>query len=263
MSAARSLRIGILAGAVTLGAAPAEAGLTLTFTGQASWFYEEVNTTWNYLWSIAIPLTAIPQTATFDWSGGLPDGVTATFRATKVPPSGPETEVVWSVIGFGYNLEPAGACPFPSGSGASIFAGPGDAVCGQIRLAPQPGAPEFGDTLVSMVARGMTLSDFVTDGGPEWLSTLVLTYRDEVPEASYFAALSFRGTEMPEGLVPADFTPPGGLPEGGLPVPPGGSIPPEFLPPENGPPVAVPEPAALGLLGLGLLGLAAARRRAR
>lgn len=263
MNVARGLRIGVLAGAVAFGTGTAEAALTLTFTGQASWAYPQVGTTWNYSWSIEMPVAGIAPSATFDWSSGLPEDVTASFRATRVPLSGPETEVVWSVIGFGYNLEPGGACPFPSGTGSEMFAGPGDAVCAQIRLAPQPGAPEFGDALVSMTARGMTLLDFITDGESEWLSTLVLTYRDEAPDAAYFAALSFRGTAMPDGLVPADFTPPGGLPEGGFPVPPGGSIPPEFLPPENGPPVAVPEPAALGLLGLGVLGLAAARRLAR
>jgi hypothetical protein len=267
MRIGRGVRIAALAAATALGttaASPGQAALTVTFNGQMSWTYPEAGT-WDYLWSISVPLATLAETAVFDWSTGLPDGVTAGFTATKTPAApgaSPEPTVERTVTAFAYNLDPGGPCPFGLPNGSPLTAGPGPAVCAQLVLAPLPGDPQFGDAVNRVTARGMTLLDFVTDGDADWLSTLVLTYRDEAPEASYFAALSFRGTEITPGLVPADFTPPGGLPGDGFPVPPGGSVPPEFLPPDNGPPVAVPEPAALGLLGLGLLGLAAARRRA-
>jgi hypothetical protein len=86
---------------------------------------------------------------------------------------------------------------------------------------------------------------------------VVLSYIETVPNNASFGSLSFRGTEMPPGLVPGDFEPPGGLPPPPFGGAPGGPVPSEFLPP-----ISVPEPAAIGLLGLRLLGLAAAWRRA-
>jgi hypothetical protein len=255
MSIARSVRTGVLATGLALGAGAADAALTVTFNGSAVWTYSQVATTWTYQWSVQAPIDAIATTAVFDWSSGLPDGVTADFRATKVPSSGPATEVFWDVVGFGYNLEPGGNCPFVTGG--SPLVSPAGAVCAQVLVAPLVENPEFGDALNSMSIRGMTLLDFVAGGDGDWLDTVALSYIETVPGNAYFGSLSFRGTEMPPGLVPADFEPPGGLPPPPFGGTPGGQVPPEFLPP-----TAVPEPAALGLLGLGLLGLAAARRRA-
>ncbi|WP_019014628.1 PEP-CTERM sorting domain-containing protein [Elioraea tepidiphila] len=191
----------------------------------------------------------------FDWSGGLPDGVAADVRATKAPSVGPATEVVWDVVGFGCTLEPGGTCPFVTGG--SPLVSPAGAVCAQVLVAPLVGDPTFRDALSRMRIHVMTLLDFVADGDAAWLDTVALTYLETVPTNASSGSLLFRSTEMPPGLVPVDFEPPGGLPPPRFGGTPGGQVPPAFLPPTT-----VPEPATIGLLGLGLLGLAVARRRA-